>query len=173
MTTDDRIAIGRINLGAMAGVESGLATSWTLRGNVGVRVGELFYAAPLTTAAMRTSSDGVIRVSANGLVVIPALLFLKANVPAAAIAILVPQVLLNPTVDVPVIGKTLSVTVAGRTDWYAFSEGSKIYMEGSAGLRLRLGKLVLEGRYLYPIVQGYLDNQDPMIGVNIYYGGVR
>lgn len=172
VVNDDRITVGKVSLGGITGVESGIDPAWTARYYVGFRAFDRMYMAPLTTAATR-GSDGVIRVSVNGLALVPAILFIKAHAVPAAIIVMLPQILLNPTIDQPIIGKTLSLALSGRTDWYAFSRGSKIYMEGSAGLRLRLGKLVLEGRFLLPIVDGYLDNRDPMVGVNVYYGGVR
>lgn len=170
--TDDGMAISRFNLGGITGAELGLDPAWMARYYVGFRVADIIYAAPLTTAVTR-GSDGVIRVSVNGLALIPASLLLVNRAYLPALVVMLPQLLLNPTLDQPIIGRTLSATLSGRTDWYAFSKDSKVYMEGSAGLRLRLGKLVLEGRLLLPILQGYLESRDPMAGVGIYYGGGR
>jgi len=168
---DPTLNLGKISLGGMIGAESIISESWGGRVYLGVPFGRYFYVSFLTTAITRSQHDTTIRVSANGILSAATLLgFYMQNVFVFAI---VPHMLLNPTFDMPIIGTTLSAVASGRTDWYAFSKGGKFSMEGSLGLRLRLGRAVLEGRCVLPILQGYLDDKDPMIGINLYYSGMR
>jgi len=168
------VELGTIGLGGLIGVESAFNGSWGGRFYLGVPVGHYVYASLMSTAATRASRDSPIRVSANSLFTAVSLFGIYTR--SLLILAIVPQAVLNPTIDVPIIeGGTigLSAIASLRTDWFAFSDGSKVYMEASPGLRIRIGKAVVEGRYVWPFVKGYLESSDPILGIDLYYGGTR
>ena len=125
-------------------------------------------------------ADGVIRVSMNPLFTFAALPAVQAlphqggsRAWGLFLLFLVPQVLGNFNIQYPLIPRHCYLTVADRTDYYLFNSPAKIYMEGSVGLRLFVGSIGGEVRWVWPITQGYLENKKPYLGFNLYLAQFR
>jgi len=135
---------------------------------------------PFSWSFVRDPRDGVVKLSMNPLFGTGALLMFglwggaHGSGPwflgVVSLALLVPQVLPNLTVQVPVVPKYLYVAAGQRTDYYLFNDVARIYSEGYVGARLLGGEslpISAEVRYVWPLSRGFLENKKPYIGVGL------
>ncbi len=126
-----------------------------------------------TTASVYDPRSGTTRVSSNaifsGLGMLGFVPGHCSRSPLAGLALLgLPQWLTNMTIHVPVVGRTLYVDIAQRTDFYFFSTPSRIYTEAWVGLHGRIGPVGAALRYTWPLSRGYRESKGPYIGLNVY-----
>lgn len=164
-----------ISLNGIMGLEWVNKDVWGGRFYMGLPVVPILYLPVTTFSLTHSAADGKTRASMNPLFLIPMAIALKSlngDKGWLYVAILaLPELVGNPSLQIPILKGHLFLTASQRTDYYLFSEGSKIYTESALGLRVRIGRLSGEIRYAWPLTKGYLLDKGPYIGASFYFGG--
>lgn len=88
------------------------------------------------------------------------------------IAMLIPQVLPNLTLQLPIVPKHVYLAAGQRTDYYLFNNPIRVYSEVYLGGRLFVGGktgINADVRYVWPISRGFLEDRKPYVGVGLSF----